>query len=77
MPDTIPEDLQQFVNNELASGHYRSTRDLLVESLRLLQRDRTEAVEGIRAGLQNFETGRFQPLDEAFADLRQELGATE
>ena len=73
MPQTLPEDLQEFVNHELASGRYQSTQELLVEGLRLLQRDRAEAVEGIRAGLRDLEAGRFQPLDEAFDDLRREL----
>jgi len=70
----LPDDLQQFVRYELASGHFRSTRELLVEGIRLLQRDRAEAVEGIRAGLDDIQAGRFQPLEEAFADLRRELG---
>jgi Arc/MetJ-type ribon-helix-helix transcriptional regulator len=74
MPEMLPEDLQQFVNNELASGHFRSTRELLVEGIRLLQRDRAEAVEGIRAGLDDIQANRLQPLDEAFADLCRELG---
>ena len=74
MPEMLPEDLQRFVNYELASGHFRSTRELLVEGIRLLQRDRAEAVEGIQAGLDDIQAGRFQPLDEAFADLRRELG---
>ncbi len=73
MPETLPEDLQEFVNHELASGRYQSTQELLVEGLRLLQRDRAEAVEGIRAGLRDLEAGRFQPLDEAFDDLRGEF----
>ena len=73
MPHTLPEDLQEFVNHELASGRYQSTQELLVEGLRLLQRDRVEAVEGIRAGLRDLEAGRFQPLDEAFDVLRREL----
>ena len=73
MPQTLPEDLQEFVNHELASGRYQSTQELLVEGLRLLQRDRAEAVEGIRAGLRDLEAGRFQPLDEACANLRREL----
>jgi Arc/MetJ-type ribon-helix-helix transcriptional regulator len=73
MLETIPEDLQQFVRDELGSGHYRSTRDLLVESLRLLQRDRAEAAQGIQAGLNDVEAGRFQPLKEAFDDLRKQL----
>ncbi len=47
-----------------------------LEGLRLLQRERAESVEGVRAGLSDFEAGRFQTLDEAFADLRQDLAAT-
>lgn len=74
MPEMLPEDLQQFVNYELASGHFRSTRELLVEGIRLLQRERDEAVKGIQAGLDDFQAGRFQPLDDAFGDLRKELG---
>jgi len=73
MSDTLPEDLQEFVSHELASGRYQSTQELLIEGLRLLQRDRAEAVEGIQAGLRDLEAGRFQPLDEAFGDLRREF----
>ena len=74
MPQTLPEDVEQFVRDELASGRYASTQQLLIEGLRLLQRDRAEAVEGIQSGLDDMEAGRFQPLDEAFDDLRGELG---
>ena len=73
MPQTLPKDLEQFVRRELASGRYGSTQELLIEGLRLLRRDRGEAVEGIQAGLDDMEAGRFQPLDEAFDDLRGEL----
>jgi predicted transcriptional regulator len=74
-PEMLPEDLHQFVQFELASGHFRSTQELLVEGIRLLQRDRAEAAAGIQAGLCDIQAGRFQPLDDAFADLRKELGA--
>jgi Arc/MetJ-type ribon-helix-helix transcriptional regulator len=73
MPDTLPEDLQQFVSQELATGRYDSTQDLLIAGLRLLQRDRAEAAEGVWAGLRDMEAGRFQPLDEAFDELRRTL----
>jgi predicted transcriptional regulator len=33
-----------------------------------------EAVAGIQAGLVDAAEGRLQPLEEAFADLRRELG---
>jgi len=74
MPEMLPEDLQQFVLYELASGHFRSTRELLVEGIRLLQREREDTVKGIQAGLDDIQAGRFQPLEDAFADLRKELG---
>ncbi len=74
MPEMFPEDLQRFVEGELASGHFRSTRELLMEGIRALQRERTEAMEGIQAGLNDIEAGRFQPLDEALAELRRDLG---
>ena len=31
-------------------------------------------LEGIRRGLEDMRAGRTQPLDEAFADIRRELG---
>jgi predicted transcriptional regulator len=74
MPEMFPEEIQRFVEHELARGHFRSTRDLLLEGIRLLQRERLEAAEGIQLGLADAEAGRIQPLDEAFADLRRELG---
>ncbi len=72
--EMLPEDLQQFVNYELASGHFRTMRELLLEGIRLLQRERDDAVKGIQAGLDDIQAGRFQPLEGAFADLRRELG---
>ncbi|MDY0165766.1 MAG: type II toxin-antitoxin system ParD family antitoxin [Thermoguttaceae bacterium] len=76
MSGIFPEDVQQFVKCELATGRYHSTRELVLEGLRLLQRERAESVEGIRAGLNDFRVGRFQTLDEAFADLRQDMATT-
>lgn len=33
-----------------------------------------KVLEGIRRGLEDVKAGRTQPLDEAFADIRRELG---
>jgi len=71
MPEPFPKDLQQFVDNELASGRYDSTDDLVVAGLRLLQRDQQEAVEGIKEGLAEMERGGGIPLDEAFDEIRE------
>ncbi len=71
MPETLPKDLQQFVDHELASGRYDSTDALVIAGLRLLQRDRQEAVEGIREGLAEMDRGEGIPLDEAFDEIRR------
>jgi putative addiction module CopG family antidote len=70
MPQTLPRDLQDFVDRELATGRYRSTEEIVVAGLRLLQRDRQEALEGIREGLAQSERGEGIPLDEAFDQVR-------
>ena len=70
MPQTLPPDLQDFVDHELASGRYRSTEDVLIAGLRLLQRDRQEALEGIKEALAESQRGEGIPLDEAFDQLR-------
>jgi len=71
MPETLPKDLQQFVDHELASGRYDSTDAVVIAGLRLLQRDRQEAVEGIREGLAEMDRGEGVPLDEAFDEIRR------
>jgi putative addiction module CopG family antidote len=69
----IPPDLQAFVERELRTGRYGSEQDLVCEALRMLERERVEAVAGILAGWADVEAGRVQPLDEAFAELRRSL----
>jgi len=71
VPDTLPKDLQQFVDHELAAGRYESTDVLVIAGLRLLQRDRQEAVEGIQESLAEMERGEGVPLDEAFDEIRR------
>jgi antitoxin ParD1/3/4 len=71
MPRTLPQDVQDFVDHELASGRYRSTEDIVVAGLRLLQRDRQEALQGIEEGLAEIERGEGTPLDEAFRQIRE------
>ena len=73
MPDVLPKDLQRFVDHELASGRYESTDALVIAGLRLLQRDRQEAVEGIQEGLAEKDRAEGVPLDEAFDEIRRGL----
>ena len=65
----ISTDLEQFVDQEVASGRF-ADRDAVIEhALRLFQRDREEAILGIKAGLEDVAAGRTQPLDEAFDQI--------
>lgn len=66
-------DLEQFVQQEISSGRFPNRESVVAHALRLLQRDRDEAVVGIRLGLDDVAAGRVQPLGDAMADLRHEL----
>jgi putative addiction module CopG family antidote len=69
----LAADLEQFVQQEITSGRFPNRESVVAHALRLLQRDREEAVRGIRLGLQDVAAGRVQPLGDAFADLRRDL----
>jgi predicted transcriptional regulator len=69
----IPADLQSFVREQLALGCFQSEQQLVAEALQLLKADRDESLQGIQLGLADAAAGRFQPLAEAFADVRREF----
>lgn len=73
---TISPELEQFVQQEVASGRFADRDAVIAEALRLLRRDREESVAGIYAGLEDVAAGRVQPLRAAFDDLRGELGVS-
>lgn len=70
---TVPADLSQFVQDEVASGRFADPDAVVTHALRLLQRDREEAVQGILRGLDDAAAGRMQPLSTAFDDIRREV----
>ena len=70
----ISPDLKEFVDREIANGNFSDQEAVVEHALRLMQRDREEAVRGIEAGLEDVAAGRLEPLDEAFDDLRDEFG---
>ena len=69
----LAANLEQFVQQEIASGRFPNRNSVVAHALRLLQREREEAVTGIRVGLEDVAAGRVQSLGDAFADLRREL----
>ena len=70
----IPADLQSFVNQQLSLGGFATEQEVVAEGLRMLKAEREETLAGIQAGLADAAAGRMQPLSEAFADLRRDLG---
>lgn len=89
MTSTIPPEFRQFVEQELASGRYRSADELVSEGLRLVQereRRRNELREKIRIGLDQLDRGEGIELDDeslgSFLDeieteVRREMAAAE
>ena len=77
MPTTV-EELENF--SRFAAQRLRQGDQLpsLEECLRQWREEseREELLADIQAGLDDVEQGRGQPVDEAFADIRQQLGWT-
>jgi antitoxin ParD1/3/4 len=67
MLNGLPEDLEQFVEPELASGKYASRDELVTEGVRLLrERERRlkELREEILPALERFDRGEYAEYDE-------------
>ena len=73
----IPSDFQPFVQEQLQHGVFKSEQQVVAEALGLLKAEREETLEGIRLGLADAATGRFQSVAETFDDLRREFGLNE
>jgi len=65
----ISPQLEQFVKREVANGNFLDEEAVIEHALGLMLRDYDEAVPGMRAGLNDVEAGRTQPLDEAFREI--------
>jgi putative addiction module CopG family antidote len=88
MPSSLPADLAQFVQNELALGHYGSVDEVVCDGLRLLQSQRAnfDALRtDIQAGIEQLDRGEGIAvkhsdlrtfLDEIASEVKAELGMT-
>lgn len=74
MSETLPPDVQQFVQQAIANGEYATERELLTEAVRVL-REVTERHQALRADIQlaidAFDRGEGQPLD--MGDIKAEV----
>ncbi len=69
---TFPPEIQQLIEQNLATGMYGSEDDVLRAALHSLN-DYHATIADIRQGTLDYDQGRGEPLAEAVADIRQQL----
>ncbi len=75
----LPPELEQFVEEQVAVGHYESPQEVMVSAVRVLRdvEARQERFrEDVRLGMEQLERGEFIEYDEAglrelFEDLKR------
>ncbi|HVT87892.1 MAG TPA: type II toxin-antitoxin system ParD family antitoxin [Tepidisphaeraceae bacterium] len=77
---SLTPQLQQLMNEKLASGNYGSASELVRDGLRLIdQRDRLLAIEEMRAkidaGWKQSEQGKGRDGERIFSQMRKQLVA--
>jgi len=77
MQINIPNDLEQFLEEEFATGRYVSREEVLIQALQWLRDERQQALAGIQQGLDDAAAGRAEPLADAFAEIRRRTGTLE
>ncbi len=71
MTTPLSPELETFIEQQVALGHFANRIAVLESALRLLQADREDAILGIRAGLADVAAGRTHPLAKVFDELRR------
>ena len=78
MSADLGKPLEEFVENLVKSGRYRSRSEVLREGVRLVQEReaRQMALEAFfKEAIDDAEAGRTRPIDDVFDDLLLELSA--
>ena len=70
----FPPEIKQLIDQNMATGMVASEEDVLQESLHALS-DYHATIADIRQGMIDYELGRGEPLSQAIADIRQQLGS--
>lgn len=73
MESQLPVDLQQLIQNQLATGLYSSPDDVLRDALHLLV-DHQETTDDLNASVEDINAGRVFPLENVVAEIRQRHG---
>jgi antitoxin ParD1/3/4 len=78
MSADLGKPLEEFVENLVKSGRYRSRSEVLREGIRLVQEREAKqmALEAfLKDAIDDAEAGRVRPMDDVFDDLLAELTA--
>ncbi len=75
MSYAFPPTLQQLVDQQMATGRYRSEDQLLLQALKVLD-DYDQTVADIEEGMADEAADRTRSLAEVDADIRQRFGFT-
>ncbi|MDA0841970.1 MAG: type II toxin-antitoxin system ParD family antitoxin [Planctomycetota bacterium] len=62
MLTTLPPELQQYIQSQLAEGYFKTEEEVISEGLRLMQR-RDQLSEMVRAGLEDIEQGNVTNIN--------------
>lgn len=74
MPYQFPPNIQELVVQKMASGHYASEDELLLEALRSLSDDE-EDLRAVQEAIDEWRAGdEGVPVDEAFDSIRKKHG---
>ena len=69
----FPPDIRALVDRNLAIGGYTTDDQVLEAALNALS-DYHQTISDLREGMKDYADGRSQPLEEAFQDVRSQLG---
>jgi predicted transcriptional regulator len=71
----FPPEIKQLIDQNLSTGMYSSEEHVLQAALHVLS-DYHATVADIRQGMSDYEQGLAEPLSQAMADIRQQMGST-
>jgi Arc/MetJ-type ribon-helix-helix transcriptional regulator len=75
MSYAFPPQIQELIDQNLATGMYSSEDEVLEAALHTLS-DYHATIADVRQGMIDYEQGRGEPLPQAMSDIRRQLGSS-
>lgn len=66
-------DVERLLHEQMATGHYNSAEDVLLDALKTLK-SRNDDLASILAGLDDMQAGRVRPLEEVANEIGRKYG---